>query len=337
MKRRTAKSLNIGVSVLLFITSLTLRSQSAPSAGVHLAQPHQQRVFDIPSGTRRRWSNNALISFHRYEKVDKQSVQLYDENGRLSREAMVSLPDAREFAIVDATGDSSGSLYLSGGANDAKGRVAHFIAQLNDSGQVSKVVRTTPFMARLICAPKHDGTIWAYGGDQGNVRSSPVLEEYSLDKGLLKALFPRTELGPEWTGLDGPVPDEAIHLVCNDQKVVLFNAESDTLLEYDLSSDKAIRQQITPLSRQDVYVTGLCITKEGVILSSLLQKSHQPPLIGVFQLNMANSRSAWMPLEETVHPAKPGSELWIVGTNGTDLVYKRSFEDSSLSWATLTH
>lgn len=331
--------MSICFAVGIAVSSLTLGilAQSTRSASVHLAGPHQQRTFTIPSDSRRRWSNNALLTFHRYDKGQNQTIFAYDQNGALIREATMALPDATQIAIVDATRDSSGLLFVGGGAQDASGRVAHFIAQFNDAGRVSKVVRTTPFMPRLLCAARNDGTIWAYGGDQGTVKTSPVLEEYSMDKGLLRALFPRSELGQEWKLLDGPVPDEAIHLACNDQKVVLFNAESDALLEYDLVSDKATRLHVIPLPEKDVYVTGFCITKDGVILSSLLQRSQHPPLIGIFELTSTNSTNAWVPLPETVHPADRESELWIVGIDGSDLVYKRSFEDASLSWATLSH
>jgi|SRR5579859_980955 len=337
MKTRTSVSLNIGLSLFLLNSGLALFSQSVPRTPAHVGEAYQQRVFDTPSDNRRRWSKNVLISFRQYGKSQRENILLYDQDGKISRETTVSLPDAEVISMFDATLDGSGSLFASGGTRDTKGRVAHFIAQLNELGQVSRVVRTTPFMARQICAAKDDGIIWAYGGDQGTVKSSPVLEQYSLDKGLLKALFLRTELGPEWALLDGSSPEQ-IHLACSDQKVVLFNAQSDVLLEYDLSSDRAIRRQVSPLpGRKDLLVTGFCMTKDGLILASLYEKSHRPPMTGVFQLTFDNSAGVWTPLEETVHPAQPGSDFRIVGTNGTDVIYSRSFEDRSLSWARLTH
>jgi hypothetical protein len=336
MKTRTSISLNIGVSLFILSGALTLLSQSAPARRAHVSEPYQQRVFDTPNESRRRWSNNRLISFRQYGKAQSETLVLYDQEGAISREATVSLAEAEVISLSDTTLNSSGSLFASGGTRDTKGRVAHFIAQLNEAGQVSRIVRTTPFMARQICVAKDDGTVWAYGGDQGTVKSSPVLEQYSLDKGLLKALFPRTELGPEWSLLDGRVPEQ-IHLSCSDEKVVLFNAESDVLLEYDLRSDQAIRQQISRLpAYKDLVVTGFCMTKDGLILASLYDKSRRPPMTGVFQLSFDNSRAVWVPLEETVHPAQPGSEFRILGTNGTDVIYSRSFGDRSLSWAKLT-
>jgi hypothetical protein len=343
VKTRTSIALNIGLALFLLNGGLSLRSQSepgttasAPKASAHVGEAYQQRVFDTPSDNQRRWSNNVLISFRQYEEGQKETILLYDQDGKISRETTVSLPDAEVIALFDTTLDNSGSLFASGGTQDTKGRFAHFIAQLNESGQVSRVVRTTPFMARQLCVAKNDGTIWAYGGDQ-DMKGSPVLEQYSLDNGLLKALFPRTMLDTAWSLLDGHTPDQ-IHLACNDQKVVVFNATSNVLLEYDLASDKAIRRPVTALpGHRDLLVTGFCMTKDGLILASLYQKTSKPPMSGVFQLNFDDSRGVWVPLEETVRPGDPNDHFRIVGTNGTDVIYSRSFEDRALSWARLTH
>jgi len=60
-------------------------------------------------------------------------------------------------------------------------------------------------------------------------------------------------------------------------------------------------------------------------------------MTGVFQLTFDNQKGEWTPLEETVHPARPDldSDFQIVGVNGTDIIYSRSFVDKSLSWSKL--
>jgi len=273
MKTRTSISVSMCISLCLLAGGLKLYSQSATKNHAQISKAYQQRVFDTPYGNQRRWSKNALISFRQYGKSQKEKILVYDQTGALNRRATVSLPDAGVISVSDATLNGDGLLLASGGTRDTKGRVAHFIAQLNETGQVGRVIRTTPFMARKICVAKDDGTVWAYGGDQGTVRDSAVLEQYSFDKGLLKALFPRTELGREWVGLDGGSPEQ-IHLACTAQKVVVFNAVSDVLLEYDLSTDQATSRKVSPLpGRRDLLVTGFCLTDDGLILVSLYQKT----------------------------------------------------------------
>jgi len=337
MKTPVSISLSIGVSLFLLVSGPSLSSQSAPKKHAHVTEAYQQRVFDTPNDNRRRWSKNALLSFRQYGKSQKENILVYDQDGKVSREGTVFLPDAEAVSMFDATLNGSGLLLASGGTRDMKGHIAHFIAQLNETGHVAHVVRTTPFMARQICIARDDGTVWAYSGDQGTMKDSAVLEQYSFEKGLLKALFPRKELGREWWLLDGATPDQ-IHLACTSQRVVVFNAQSDVLLEYDLSSDQATRRQVTPLPRhKDLLITGFCMTEDGLILASLYQKTHQPPMTGVFQLSFDNQKGEWIPLEETLHPAQPDSDFQIIGTNGTDVIYSRSFVDRSLSWAKLTH
>src|SRR2546421_9888721 len=144
MKTGSSVLLSIGLSLLLVSGGPTLVSQSAPASRAQLGQAYQERVFDTDNENRRRWSNNSLISFRQHGKSQTEAVSLYNEDGRITREAIVSLPEAEFISLSDATLDNSGSLFVSGGSSDVKGRVAHFIAQLNESGRVSRVVRTTP-------------------------------------------------------------------------------------------------------------------------------------------------------------------------------------------------
>jgi hypothetical protein len=337
MKTQTSISLGIGITLFL-VGVLSVYSQSAPKTTPHIGEAYQQRLFDTPYGELRRWNNNALISFQPSGQSANERILVYDQYGKISREATVSFPNAEAISLSDVTLNGAGALIASGGTRSTQGNIAQFIAQLNETGQVTRVIRTTPFIARRVCVAKDDGTVWAYGGDLGGLGNSAVLEQYSFDKGLLKALFPRTELGREWLPLEGQSPDQ-IRLACTAQKVVLFNAISDVLLEYDLTTDQATKRKMIPLpGHKDLVVTGFCTTEDGMILASLFQKTHNPPMTGVYQLTFENQMGHWTPLEETVHPARPepDSDFRVVGVNVTDIIYSRSFGDRFLTWAKLT-
>jgi hypothetical protein len=85
---------------------------------------------------------------------------LYDRNGAVAREAIVSFKDAKSVGIDDVAISKSGELVVAGGTESPTGAIANFIASIDAGGKIRQVVRTTPFLPVYVCAAE-DGTVWS--------------------------------------------------------------------------------------------------------------------------------------------------------------------------------
>jgi len=322
-----------------------LSGQQTGGERVSLLDSHRQvrlsALAGPPAGFRR-WQNGYLISFALDGTLDaspdKPAVVLYDRNGQAAREAIVWFNDAKSTGVDDAAVSRLGDLFVSGGTTSPAGAIASYIAQINHTGHVGRVIRTTSFLPVYICAAE-DGTVWSYGFDRdeggSSVATSLSLRQYSFDKGQLRAMLDTSTLGPSgWTLSRGHYPGE-IDLRCTSGKVGLLNGASSQWVEFDISSNKLKVSKIEPLPQIDqMRITGFALTESGDVFVSLHDRSSQPPRSGLFRLTFVGADvGKWVPVKDTVGPFLHGAKVGqLLGTDGTELIYTRDF-DGTAYWS----
>jgi hypothetical protein len=334
--------------LLLLAVCLALSGSSVfgQQSTVRLSEPHRQVRFSAlqtPYFGVRRWDQRYLISYAfdgTFDSTpDKAAVVLYDRSGRLAREAIVWFKDASTTGVDDAAVNQSGDLFVSGGTTSPAGAIANYIAQIDQSGHVSRVIRTTPFLPVYICAAE-DGTVWSYGferDDRGRkVQGSLRLRQYSFAKGQIRAMLDISTLNSSgWTLTDGRYPGE-ISLRCSSQRVGLFNGQSSEWIEYDVTDSRLKVSKVEPLPpTKEMRITGFAFTELGDAFVSLLDRSTKPPQSGLFRLSFAASDiGKWVPVKGTVGPYLNGAQVGqLLGTDGTELIYTRGIGDSTVYWS----
>src|SRR5262249_37203101 len=151
---------------------------------------HQGNFPDVLEPRFHYWSNGHLVTFDSPPVMvpNKAGVVLYDRYGAVARQASVWLEGAKSVSLTDVAVSRSRNLVCGGGTTNHAGAIANFIAEIGGDDRVHRVVRTTPFVPKYLCA-LDDGTVWAYGADRDPsgrmVEESLRLRQYNFDKGKL--------------------------------------------------------------------------------------------------------------------------------------------------------
>ncbi len=328
--------------------SRLLYAQQTPSDSFRLSEPHHQSHFsplDNPYHGFRVWDKDYLIAYAMDGTFDaspsKPAVVLYDRDGRTAREAIVWFKDAASTGVDDASLTKSGKLVVSGGTTSPAGVIANFIAEIDDTGHISRVIRTTPFLPIYICAAE-DGTVWSYGIDRDGggkgVKSSLRLRQYSFDKGQLRAMLDVTSLNSLGWTLDRGVYPGQISLRCTPQKVGIYNGHSNEWVEFDIPTNTLKVSKVEPLPPpKELRITGFALAESGDVFVSMHDRASQPPRSGLFRLSFVGSDvGKWVPVKDTVGPYLHGARVGqLLGVDGTDLVYTSDL-DGGAHWSKFT-
>ena len=333
------------VTFLVLGWAEALLAGDGPNAAGALAEISNQGNFSATlQGGFRYWSNRYLIAFNMEMVPNRAGVALYDRYGAVAREATVWLEGARSLSLTNVAVSPSGNLVVSGGTTNNEGVIANFIAEIGSDDRVRRVVRTSPFVPWNLCA-LDDGTVWAYGVERdasGNmVENSLRLRQYSFDKGRLQAMFDPSALADAQTSRDiwgliqGGYPG-VINLRCNSKMVVLYNARTGDLVEYDLQKKQMTVSKVAALPvDRTFHVTGFALTDSGEMFASFHDAANPKAVVsGLFHLEHDNGSSGykWVAVPGTAGAYlkdSPIERLW--GADGDKLVFSR-LKDGRLYW-----
>lgn len=339
--------------LIFFFLSLAptcLHTQATPVSSLFLSEPHHDaRVEALMVPSFRHWDNGYLVTRRTlFASPTIPVVVLYDRNGQIAREVTVWFNDAVRVSVTDAAAAPSGKVVVSGGMSNAAGIISNFVAEIDATGHVGRVVQTFPFSPFHVCAAE-DGTVWAYGVDRDpnaqlrSVRKTFLLRQYGFGKGQLQAVLDRSSLNYlDWEAVDGRYPGD-ISLLCNSQKVALFNWTSQEWIEFDLQTSTLKTVKVTPVSNRPTapayrnqppyMITGSAMTGSGEVFASVSDITRPvPPQQGIYKLTFDNAGGAtWVPLAGSF--GGPGIGARLLGVDGTDLVHTRNAENGMVLWS----
>lgn len=336
----------LAVGSLLFFEPWSI-AQGEPTAQADLFQSANHADFPaVLQAGFRNWSNGYLITIGAppFMVPDKPGVILYDRNGAVARQATVWLDGATTVSLTDAAVSSSGTLVVAGGTSNKDGAIANFVAEIGSDDKIHRLVRTTPFVPTYVCA-LDDGTVWAYGFERNAsmtmVENAPRLRQYSFEKGSLQALLDTTALPDAqnsrstWRLPHGGYLG-VINLRCNSKMVVLYNAGTGDLVEFDLRKNALKLTKVTGLPADKTFhITGFALTDSGEIFASFHDASNVKAIVsGLFRLRRDDSGGAkWVAVPGTVGTYlkdSPIHKLW--GADGDSLIFSR-LRDGRLFWS----
>ncbi len=241
-------------------------------------------------------------------------------SGELLRWSRFSLPDASQTSIADIAVSPAGALVLAGGARNADGQVANFLAWLSAAGAVERIVRTSPFLPLRICVTE-DGSVWAAGREldaerQKEIRNHPVLRRYDPEGRLTQSLLPREMF---------EVSDHPAHggstLTCGSDRIGFYSQRANAWIEVSPDGELLGRWRGVALD-QATKAAGIGMTSDEAVYAAVhvSRPGSAEPRAALFQLDRSTGR--WLSVSlESVLPSDPLSQYaTIVGTDGTSLV-----------------
>ncbi|MEP7366631.1 MAG: hypothetical protein ABI972_25525 [Acidobacteriota bacterium] len=150
----------------------------------------------------------------------------------------VSIPDAATSGLLPVAIWPDGVTAVAGGARSSDGALAGFVAWINTSGKITKVVRTTPFIAWYMTVTP-DGNLWALG----RVFSSPGAKEdaphqmvrtFSKDGIQLRETISRGSFA-KW-----PPPTTHASIAHSGDRIALYLASSSDWIELSAETGEEI-------------------------------------------------------------------------------------------------
>jgi hypothetical protein len=342
---------NISFSIILFLTawllaflSVRVLGQQSHTGSVHFSEPYRQTELPAPMNSYpfRYWDKGYLITYTAdYTSKTTPAVVLYDRDGHIAQQAYVWFKDAASTSISDAAVTDSGKLVVAGGTESPVGAIANFIAEIDDTGHMGRVIRTTPFLPVYICAGD-DRTVWSYGFDRDEngegVEGSAILRQYGFGKGQIRAMLnDKFSLHSAWSLTRGRYPGE-LNLRCNSHEVGIFNGAASEWIELDIPTNSLKVFKVNPLPPpKQMRILGFALTESGDVFVSLHDRSSSPPRSGIFHLTFDSSGvGSWTPVANSVGPYLRGGPVErLLGADGDTLVYTHD-QNGETYWSKFT-
>ena len=306
-------------------------------ASSRLAPPDYQADFTpvVANGSHAvSWNHGHLVSFSIGEI--KEPVTSWDKTGKWLFEDRLSFENAVRTYIQDGVATSWGTAVIAASVLNSDGASADLIVEIGKEG-IRRVIRTSPFYPIKVCATQ-EGIVWAYGKELTADRSAepraqyPMLREYSLEKGELRAALDRSTVRPP-SGVPVSGSREELQLRCNSHKLVLLSGPTKELIEYDLAASELSRWPLASLpDGVDVTrVTGAALTDSGEVYISTYDAPNLKALTRILEIHLNSTGTAdWIPIA-----AIPSQGKWFVllGSDGDHLVYSRGRGSPTLFWS----
>lgn len=293
----------VGLSAVVVLPGVSAAEArlSSPVASVSIARSFGDKP--IP-----KWENGFLVAFDS-DQVPA-TVTAYGRTGRPVTEASIYLPELHGLVLKGTAASPMGVLAVTGSAWTADGRAAAFIAWINPTGAVDRVVRTAPFGAFKLCFSQ-DETLWAVGRELNpDHRGEPphdVLRHYDREGRLLQSLLPKASF-PRY---DDRHPGEMAVLAASGNRVGLYSARAREWIEVSVFGSILGRWKGVDTG-SPLATRGVAFTSDGSVYLSMLEGGGAQPRTQVYKLN--KQLGTW----ERV--ATSGPYARILGADGNQVV-----------------
>ena len=293
------------------------------------AQPHAQRLSPplssltvyhyFPHKPMPKWENGFVLAF----EMDSPEVFAWNREGQLATRATIRIADSLVVRVWAIAAMESGVLAVAGSAATAD-RGATFIAWLDASGVINRVVRTTPFAARNLSFAK-DGTLWAFGRVvDRNSRTEPphdVLRQYDSEGRLLRSLLPRQSF------VDRQHPSSLSFMTSSGGRVGIYSLIANEWIEVSLLGEILGRWKGVNLASGS-KLGGAAILPSGDVYASELQNTGTGPPGRTAFFRLDKETGAWRIVAADDLLLEDGrGAIMILGVDQEKLVVVKSFPD----------
>ena len=329
------------VSAALLLLAVICNGQEATDQTQFRAEPNTKAIFSGIAGGSvafpfERFEHGHLLAWDHEGSPTKPSILVFGRDGKLEREVVVWFPGAVRVNIGDVAITKGGRLVATGAAAQENGAIADFLAAFDKGGKMQNVVRTSPYVANLICTTADEETVWTFGWDrhvQSSSKHYSMLREYSMEKGLRSELLDRATLPVDHLLMKGAsLGDVGLH--CTSSAVALHIVQTGQLIEHRLKDGAQLTYTKLPKVAKDVRVTGYTMTEDGELFASMSIENTSPLTYGLFRLQKHNSEGQWQPVDGMLFSAtKEKNSMRILGSEDNDVVYLSDSARDAVTWA----
>ena len=270
---------------------------------------------DIVGHSNRYWENGYLA----VREAEAPVVHLFDRSGRKLWKRTVAIPDAVTSGLLPVAIWPDGTVAVAGGARSSDGALAGFVAWIDASGKITKVLRTTPFIAWYMTVTP-DGNLWALGrvfNPPGAQEDSPhqMVRTFSRDGVQLRETISRGAFA-KW-----PPPTARASIASSGDRVGLYLAGTADWIELSTETGEVIartkvQQPASAQVRRAVYgLHGELYVSGSVTVSNGAQNRSVPVFAKV-----GPKTGRWIDLTATLAASNLAPST-LVGADGGDLVF----------------
>jgi len=264
--------------------------------------------FTVP-----RWENGHILAFQEAQEQFPEVVVMNSDGTVVSRVRM-TLSDATKTTVRDVARSRNGIVAVTGTAYGPGGTVVPYIAWIDQSGQITQVLRSTPFAATKLVFGS-DGTLWAVGREYLSDLKTPqtfdVLRRYTADGRVLQKMLPNTTFAKKRNPAVGKP-----YVVVSEDRVGVYSAVSGDYIEVSFAGKILGKWQV--VDEAVGRVGGVALTKSNqVYVSVILRGAGEPTSLRLLDRGL----DEWQTV--TLDPAlRSRSGTVILGTDGDDLVLR---------------
>jgi hypothetical protein len=247
---------------------------------------------------------------------DNATITLLDQSGKWLWQKVLQIPGAVTPYIAEVAVIADGRVVVCASAKDEQGRSVTILAYLNNSGDVSKIVRTTPYAPNRMI-PTRDGRVITFGRVHDEQfrdarEDYAVMRIYSMDGELLRSALPRSQFS---TGRQPP--EYSAVLAAGEDRIAFFDVTFRRYTEIDFDGRLLMPwQSLTP--EPNLRIMSMAITSQGVIACIANNNSKSLPR------EMRRLRAAGAASLSPVMVTSAALPKWyrLIGASGDDLVFQ---------------
>lgn len=307
------------MSMFSRFVAITAMAAVAAIAAEQLPAPSEQvSVFtDMNNTNLPKWQNGHLLM---WGLPPLAVLSLFDRGGQLRRKTTITIPAAGELTLFNAAVSPGGSSVVSGMALNWEGTTAAFIAWISPSGEIDRVVRTTPFAPYRLCYAD-DETLWAFGrllsDPPGSREELPhgVLRQYSRDGRLLRTALSRDSFPSHAR----PHPATGGFLTVSKDVIGVYSVTEKQWVEVSARTGEVAGRWPGITGPDQTRITGVAKTASGGVYAAAEHGPGPKRRSEFYRLDRAHS--IWTPVDASlVTGPDPFEWRTILGADGDSLV-----------------
>jgi len=292
------------------------------------------------------WSGDSLVVYERVVSGYAHAISVYGRDGKQKFGVPFSIDGAADIHISDAALAADGSVVVAAGSRGKDDTISNFIAHIGKDGKLLDIVRTTPYVVRMVC-PIADGTVWTAGFERDeklrSVKQYEILRQYSFKTGLVASALDASKMAhpADWPMYFpvGMYPWETA-LRATSKTLGFYSGPSNEWITLDLTTHEVRREPVKALGKGE-QLTGFAMTESGQVFASI-EVAGKNPSLGLFELvaDQSGVRS-WLPVRGTLRTADAAGDLTftrLLGSTGNQIVYfPEAYPSTTVHWSTVAH
>jgi hypothetical protein len=290
-------SLTTRLLLLALIVTTAILSQSSRLKFISDGRSEIKIDYDSSDKPTPRWENGYFLAYDMTPE-NAPPVYVFDSSGAKLFQTSLRLDGVSKLMPRSMAASRDGTIAVSGSAYTPSGEGTTFIAYLDKTGGLKRIVRLERFAAQRLCFAE-SGHLWAAGlqpflPNSGEPSDHDIIRVYD-EQGKLERSLLRSSL---FTAGRSRHPASSALIAANKSTVVLYSTVTGHLIEMSTRGEVlSIQQAALPSPR--TLVTGLAISESSrIVMSCQFKDPSDGRRESTAFYTWDKERSNWIPIEK---------------------------------------